>query len=51
MIKEQTLILKVRYDDEQNKSPHTWDWSGLIGNDCEAEVLNYSGSEDVKEAH
>lgn len=51
MIKEQILILKVRYDDLQEKSPHAWDWSGIIGNDQQTEVLNHGPSEDAKKDH
>jgi hypothetical protein len=50
MIKEQIIILKVRYDDSQEKSPHTWDWTGIIGNDRQAEVLNHGATEDAKKS-
>lgn len=46
-LKEQVLILKVRYE-EGEKSPHTWDWSSLIGSDYQVEVLNH-GAEEAAE--
>jgi hypothetical protein len=48
MIKEQVLILKVKYDDEQDKTPHTWNWSGLINSGHEVEVVNHGSAEPVK---
>lgn len=42
------MILKVRYDGECDKPPHTWDWSSLLGSDHEVEVLNH-GTEDKVE--
>jgi len=45
MIKEQTLILKIKYDDEENRKPSTWDWAGLLNSDHEVEVLNYSSEQ------
>ena len=48
MIKEQVLILKVRYDDEQDNAPHTWDWSQLVGSDHEMEVMNHGKTEERK---
>jgi hypothetical protein len=45
MIKEQVLILKVRYDDAQDQTPHTWDWSGVVGNGQEIEVMNHGAAE------
>lgn len=48
MIKEQVLIIRVRYDDAEDKSPNTWNWTDLVRNDHEIEVLNYSGSDEVK---
>jgi hypothetical protein len=47
MIKEQVLILKVRYDDEHEKTPHTWNWTELVRNDHEIQVVNHGGSEEV----
>lgn len=49
MIKEQVLILKVRYDDSINDPPHTWDWSGLVDSGHVAEVLNHGAEEDAKD--
>jgi hypothetical protein len=48
MIKEQVLILKVRYDDDQDHTPHTWNWSQLVGDEHEIEVMNHGRSEEVK---
>jgi len=45
MIKEQVLIIKVKYDDEQNNTPHTWNWTDLVGNDHEIEVMNHGSSQ------
>lgn len=45
MIKEQVLILKVRYEDEDKKSPHTWNWTELVGDGREVEVMNHGASE------
>lgn len=47
MIKEQVLILKVRYDDEQGKAPHTWNWTELVHNDHEVEVMNHGKTHNV----
>ena len=47
MIKEQVLILKVRYDDEQNQTPNTWNWSGIVDNGQEIEVMNHGRAEIV----
>lgn len=49
MIKEQVLILKVKYDDDENRSPHTWNWTDIVGSDHEVEVLNHGGSEESDE--
>lgn len=49
MIKEQVLILKVRYDDEQAHSPHTWNWAELVKNDHEIEVMNHGKAEIVRD--
>lgn len=48
-MKEQVLILKVRYDEKHDKSPHTWDWSELVGSDHEVEVLNHGSTETVED--
>lgn len=42
MKKEQVLIIKVKYDDEDNYEPYKWNWSELINGDVE--VLNHSSS-------
>lgn len=49
MIKEQVLILKVRYDDEHEQTPHTWNWSDLVRNDHEIEVINHGKAENASE--
>lgn len=49
MIKEQTLILKVRYDDETSNSPNTWNWSELVGSGHEIEVINHGKAENASE--
>lgn len=49
MIKEQVLILKVAYDDEQDQTPHTWNWTELLGGDHEVEVMNHGGSEPARQ--
>lgn len=48
MIKEQVLILKVRYDEDYDQTPHTWNWTELLGSDHEVEVLNHGSSEKVR---
>ena len=47
MIKEQVLILKVRYDDEERHSPHTWNWTEIAGGGHEVEVMNHGSPEKV----
>lgn len=47
MTKQQVVILKVRYDDEQNNAPHTWDWTRIVGSNHETEVLNHGVAEDA----
>lgn len=47
MTKQQVIILRVKYDDEESRSPHTWDWSGLLGADREVEVMNHGKIEDA----
>ena len=49
MIKQQVVILKVKYDDENEHSPHTWNWTELVKNDHEIEVMNHGGAEIVRE--
>lgn len=46
MIKEQVLIIKVKYDDEDNYEPSRWNWSEMINSDVE--VLNHSASTESK---
>lgn len=48
MIKEQVLILKVRYDDEKDHTPHTWNWTELVNKDHEIEVMNHGRAEIAK---
>jgi len=48
MIKEQVLILKVRYDDEKAQTPHIWNWAEIAGNDHEIEVMNHGKTEIVR---
>ena len=49
MIKEQVLILKVKYDDSYNQTPHTWNWTELLGSEHEIEVMNHGGTAEVSE--
>jgi hypothetical protein len=49
MIKEQVLILRVRYDDEEDHTPHTWNWTELVGSDHEIEVLNHGSAQPCKD--
>jgi hypothetical protein len=51
MIKEQVLILKVRYEDSYNQTPHTWNWTELLGSEHEVEVMNHSSCSEVKDAN
>lgn len=44
MVKEQVLILKVRYEDE-GQPPHTWNWSEVVGNGQVTEVMNHGAPE------
>lgn len=46
-IKEQVLILKVRYESEEDRPPHTWDWSNLVGSDHHIEVMNHGATEEA----
>lgn len=48
MTKEQVLILKVRYDEDYDQTPHTWNWTELLGSDHEVEVLNHGVPEKVR---
>jgi len=45
MIKEQVLILKVKYEDEKG-APHTWNWTDLVSAGHEIEVLNHGVPEE-----
>lgn len=49
MTKEQVVILKVRYDEDYDQTPHTWNWTALLGSDHEVEVLNHGSPEKVYE--
>lgn len=47
-MKKQTIILEVKFDDEE-KSPNFWDWNSLLGcNDC-IELKNYGKAEKIEE--
>ena len=48
--KEQTLILKIRFDPSESLEPRLWPWAEILkckGN-C-VEVLNYGAAEQVRE--
>jgi hypothetical protein len=45
-MKTQTLIIRVEYDEEKEKKPSDWYWSGLIGCDDCVKLLNYGAIED-----
>lgn len=47
-VKEQILIIKVRYDSDYDRPPHTWDWSSLLGSDHDIEVVNHGAEEETK---
>ncbi len=49
-MKQQVVILKVKFDETENYSPQNWNWSELIGckKDC-VQVLNYGAIESVRE--
>lgn len=49
MIKEQVLILKVKYDDNHDQTPHTWNWTELLNTDYEIEVMNHGVAEPSKD--
>ena len=49
MLKEQILILKVKYDDEQEKAPHTWSWGDMVGKGHGVEIINHGRPETVQE--
>ena len=50
-MKQQVLIIKVKYDEKTQHRPSAWEWSTLLrcGRDC-VEVLNSGASEDVEDA-
>jgi hypothetical protein len=43
MIKEQVIILKIKYDSEQYSEPVNWDWAGMLdtSDNTDVEVLDY----------
>lgn len=49
-MKQQVIIIKVKFDETENQSPKNWNWSQLLGceRDC-VEILNYGDIEDVGE--
>lgn len=49
-MKQQVIILKVKFDENYNYAPQSWNWSELIGcdGDC-VEILNYGVIERVRE--
>jgi len=47
MMKEQVLIIRVKYEDEEKSPPHTWDWTGLVDPTSRVEVLNHGGCEEA----
>lgn len=49
LIKEQVLIIKVKYDDSYDNSPHAWDWSRLVGSEYEIEVMNHGAPDAAKQ--
>jgi len=46
MMKEQVLILKVKYEDEEKHPPNTWNWTDLVGAGHEIEILNHGVPEE-----
>lgn len=48
MIKQQVVILKVKYDDEKDQTPHAWNWTEVVGGGREVEVMNHGASEIVR---
>jgi hypothetical protein len=49
-MKQQVVILKIKYDNSENYAPKSWNWSQLIGckGDC-VEVMNYGKIEELPE--
>jgi hypothetical protein len=47
-MKQQVVILKIKYDDQENFAPQNWNWSELLGckNDC-VQVMNYGTIEEL----
>lgn len=48
MIKEQIVILKVKYNENYDQTPHTWNWTEIVKNNHEIEVLNHGSPEESK---
>jgi hypothetical protein len=48
-MKQQVLILKVKYEESENHAPNTWDWTSLVGNEHVVEVMNHGKAEEVEE--
>lgn len=49
-MKQQVVILKIKYDDTETCSPKSWNWSEILKckGDC-VEVMNYGRVEEVDE--
>ena len=50
-MKQQVLIMKIKYDDSTQHPPSSWSWPSLLK--CEyscVEILNYGGIEGVVDA-
>lgn len=49
-MKQQVLILKIKYDEQDNHAPQNWNWSELLGckDDC-VEVLNHGEIEELQD--
>ena len=50
-MKQQVLIMKIKYDESTQHPPSSWSWPSLLK--CEyscVEILNYGGIEDVVDA-
>ena len=47
-MKQQVVILKIKYDETENYAPQNWNWSELIGceKDC-IQIMNYGGIEEI----
>lgn len=48
-IKEQVIILKIKYDSSENYEPRLWHWAEILKckDDC-VEVMNYGKAEVVE---